>query len=165
MSSFYNYISLAEHLIPIFISFYLGSWSDHYGRKPFIYISMTGFLFSSVMNLMNVIYLKEWDKWVWLASVILSKNVFGGGLGFVMVVYSFIADNSTDKYVVGLYICNTIHNLQATDNKTSDTKFYLACYSASRRSDWCLAFGFWRLCLCIFSIIGCHGIIIFIHAT
>ena len=165
MSSFYNYISLAEHLIPIFISFYLGSWSDHYGRKPFIYISMTGFLFSSVMNLMNVIYLKEWDKWVWLASVILSKNVFGGGLGFVMVVYSFIADNSTDKYVVGLYIFNTIHNLQATDNKTSDTKFYLACYSASRRSDWCLAFGFWRLCLCIFSIIGCHGIIIFIHAT
>eukprot|EP00090_Calanus_glacialis_P013647 TRINITY_DN22303_c0_g1_i1.p1 TRINITY_DN22303_c0_g1~~TRINITY_DN22303_c0_g1_i1.p1 ORF type:complete len:512 (+),score=57.94 TRINITY_DN22303_c0_g1_i1:1-1536(+) len=97
MSSFYNYISLAEHLIPIFISFYLGSWSDHYGRKPFIYISMTGFLVSSVMNLMNVIYLKEWDKWVWLASVILSKNVFGGGLGFVMVVYSFIADNSTDK--------------------------------------------------------------------
>ena len=100
MSSFYNYISLAEHLIPIFISFYLGSWSDHYGRKPFIYISMSGFLFSSVMNLMNVIYLKDWDKWVWLGSVILSKNAFGGGLGFVMVVYSFIADNSTDKYVI-----------------------------------------------------------------
>jgi hypothetical protein len=50
--------------------------------------------------LMNAIYLKEWDKWVWLASVVLSKNFFGGGLGFVMVVYSFIADNSTDKYVV-----------------------------------------------------------------
>ena len=98
MTSFYNYISLAEHLIPIFISFYLGSWSDHYGRKPFLYISMTGMLFSSVMNLMNAIYLKDWDKWVWLTSVILSKNIFGGKLGYNMVVYSFIEDISTDKY-------------------------------------------------------------------
>ena len=97
MSSFYNYISLAEHLIPIFLSFYLGSWSDHWGRKPFIYLTMTGMLFSSVMNLINAVYLKEWDKWVWLLSVVLSKNLTGGSLAFVMVVYSFIADNSNDR--------------------------------------------------------------------
>ena len=97
MSNFYNYISLAEHLVPIFLSFYLGSWSDHQGRKPFIYISMTGFLLSAVMNMLNAIYLKEWDKWVWLGSVVLSKNVFGGTLAYVMVVYSFIADNSNDR--------------------------------------------------------------------
>jgi ABC-type sulfate transport system permease subunit len=58
---------------------------------------MTGMLFSSVMNLMNAVYLKEWNKWVWLYSVILSKNATAGSLGFVMVVYSFIADNSNDK--------------------------------------------------------------------
>jgi len=97
MSSFYNYISLAEHAVPILLSFYLGSWSDHQGRKPFIYICMTGMLLSSVMNMMSAIYLQEWDKWVWLFTVILSKNVFGGSLAYVMVVYSFIADNSNER--------------------------------------------------------------------
>ena len=97
MSTFYNYISLAEHFVPILISFYLGSWSDHWGRKPFIYMSMTGMMFSSVMNLMNAVFLKKWNKWIWLVSVILSKNAFAGQLGFIMVVYSFIADNSNDR--------------------------------------------------------------------
>merc|ERR1719317_657747 len=54
-------------------------------------------LLSSVMNLLNAFYLREWNKWVWLATVVLIKNAFGGMLGFVMVVYSFIADNSSDK--------------------------------------------------------------------
>ena len=97
MSSFYNYISLAEHFVPILMSFYLGSWSDHWGRKPFIYMTMTGMLLSSMMNLMNAIFLKEWDKWIWLISVVLSKNVFAGQLGFYLVVYSFISDNSRDR--------------------------------------------------------------------
>ena len=97
MSSFYNYISLAEHFVPILMSFYLGSWSDHWGRKPFIYMTMTGMLFSSVMNLMNAIFLKEWNKWIWIISVVLSKNAFAGQLGFYLVVYSFISDNSRDR--------------------------------------------------------------------
>ena len=97
MSIFYNYISAAEHAIPILLSFYLGSWSDHYGRKPFMYITMTGMLLSSIMNVMNAVYLVEWDRWVWLISVILSKNLFGGSLAYVMVVYSFMADNSNDR--------------------------------------------------------------------
>ena len=119
MSNFYNYISLAEHLIPIFISFYLGSWSDHWGRKPFIYMSMSGMMLSAVMNLLNVIYLREWNKWVWLASVILSNNAFGGKLGFVMIMYSFIADNSTDKYArIFLLLPNNQTCFQATHHKT-----------------------------------------------
>ena len=31
--SFNNIISLAENLIPILFSFYIGSWSDRFGRK------------------------------------------------------------------------------------------------------------------------------------
>lgn len=34
------------------------------GRKPFIYISMTGQLFSIVMSLLAGIYLVQWNKWV-----------------------------------------------------------------------------------------------------
>jgi len=52
---------------------------------------------SSIMNVMNAVYLVEWDRWVWLISVILSKNLFGGSLAYVMVVYSFMADNSNDR--------------------------------------------------------------------
>ena len=131
MSDFYNYMSLAEHLVPIFISFYLGSWSDHWGRKPFIFLSMTGMLFSAGMNLINVVYLREWSKWVWLGSVIFIKNAFGGHLCFVMVAYSFIADNSTDEYA-------SFDN-QAADYKTSNYKLYFAHDPTSRWSYWCLA--------------------------
>ena len=97
MGDFYNHMSLAEHLVPILFSFYLGSWSDAWGRKPFIYMSMSGMLFSAGMNLLNAVYLREWNKWVWLATVIFVRNAFGGVLGYVMIVYSFIADNSSDK--------------------------------------------------------------------
>ena len=97
LSTFQNYISLAEHAVPILLSFYLGSWSDHLGRKPFLYTIMTGMLLSSFMNLMNAVYLQGWNKWVWLFSVILSQNLFGGSLAYVMVVYSFIADNSNER--------------------------------------------------------------------
>ena len=31
--SFNNVLSLAENLIPILFSFYIGSWSDRFGRK------------------------------------------------------------------------------------------------------------------------------------
>ena len=55
--------SLAEHIVPIALSFYLGSWSDSLGRKPFIFFCMTGSLFASVMNLCNAIFLQEWDRW------------------------------------------------------------------------------------------------------
>jgi hypothetical protein len=40
--SFSRILSTAEHLVPILLSFYLGSWSDIYGRIPFIAINMTG---------------------------------------------------------------------------------------------------------------------------
>jgi len=42
MVSFFRVLSLGEHLLPILLSFYLGSWSDIYGRIPFLAINMTG---------------------------------------------------------------------------------------------------------------------------
>jgi hypothetical protein len=42
VSSFSKVLSTTEHLVPILLSFYLGSWSDIYGRIPFIAICMAG---------------------------------------------------------------------------------------------------------------------------
>ena len=54
--------SLAEHIVPIALSFYLGSWSDSIGRKPFIFFCITGSFVASIMNLCNAIYLDEWNR-------------------------------------------------------------------------------------------------------
>ena len=89
--------SWTEHLVPILLSFYIGSWSDHFGRKPFLALCMFGKLVGAVFNLLNGIFLNEWNRWVWLATVMPIQNISGGYLTFIMMTYSFIADNSTPR--------------------------------------------------------------------
>ena len=58
---------------------------------------MTGKTLGAAANLLNAIYLEEWNRWVWLATVMPVQNISGGTLTFVMMTYSFIADNSTPR--------------------------------------------------------------------
>jgi len=95
--SFNNVITLSEHLFPILLSFYIGSWSDHYGRKPFLVLCMAGKVVGAMFNLLNAIYLDEWNRWVWVATVMPVQNISGGFLTFIMMTYSFISDNSTRR--------------------------------------------------------------------
>jgi len=95
--SFNNVITLSEHLVPILLSFYIGSWSDHFGRKPFLAFCMLGKVVGAIFNLLNAIYLEEWNRWVWVATVMPIQNISGGFLTFIMMTYSFIADNSTRR--------------------------------------------------------------------
>ena len=97
MVSFKAIRSWTEHLIPILLSFYIGSWSDHFGRKPFLAFCMIGKLGGALMNLLNAIYLEQWDRWVWLATVMPVQNISGGYLTFIMMTNSFIADNSNQR--------------------------------------------------------------------
>jgi hypothetical protein len=56
---FSRILSTAENLVPILLSFYLGSWSDIYGRIPYIAVSMTG---KVVQNLwMNTVQAHQLD--------------------------------------------------------------------------------------------------------
>ena len=84
--------------MPILLSFYIGSWSDHFGRKPFLALCMGGRLIGAFFNLLNAIFLDEWNRWVWLATVMPIQNISGGYLTFIMMLYSFIADNSTQRW-------------------------------------------------------------------
>ena len=100
--SFKAIISWTEHLVPILLSFYIGSWSDHFGRKPFLALCMAGKMVAALCNLLNAIFLDQWNRWVWLATVMPIQNISGGYLCFIMMIFSFIADNSTprQKYMI-----------------------------------------------------------------
>ena len=90
-------ISFVEHLVPIFLSFYIGSWSDKYGRKPFLAACMIGKLLGSVGDLLAGIWLDQINRWTWLALSTPVQSVLGGKLAYIMMTYSFIADNSTPR--------------------------------------------------------------------
>ena len=62
---FMNAVAMMEHIVPVVLAFYIGSWSDQWGRKPFILICMSCKLFRSIMNCLNGIFL-SWSRWVWL---------------------------------------------------------------------------------------------------
>ena len=63
--SFNNVIAITNNVIPILLSFYLGSWSDQFGRLPFLGLYMIGRTLSALANFLNAVYLKELGKWVW----------------------------------------------------------------------------------------------------
>ena len=95
---FNNIISITEHVVPILLSFYIGAWSDRFGRKPFLAVCMAGKLVAGAGNLLAAVYLEKMDRWSWLLVYMIPQNLSGGELTFIMMTYSFIADNSTPRY-------------------------------------------------------------------
>ena len=53
MAQFSVYESIVDHLIPILFSFFLGSWSDNFGRKYLLYL----FFFFCLVNTSKMIEL------------------------------------------------------------------------------------------------------------
>ena len=62
VASFNGIISWAEHFVPILLAFYIGSWSDHWGRKPFLAVCMLGRVIGAGFSLLNAVYLDEWNR-------------------------------------------------------------------------------------------------------
>ena len=97
MISFNSIIAITNNVVPILLSFYLGSWSDQFGRLPFLAIYMIGRILAALANFLNAVYLDEWGKWVWLATVMPPLNLSGGIVSYIIMVYSFISDNTTAR--------------------------------------------------------------------
>ena len=70
-------------------------------RKAFLALCMAGKIIGAIFNLLNAIFLTSWSRWVWLATVMPIQNISGGYLTFIMMTYSFIADNSTNRSLQG----------------------------------------------------------------
>ena len=91
--SFNQVISLTENFIPIFFSFYIGSWSDKFGRKVssishdlpsstfpsqvFIVLCMFGKVVASVANLFGGVYLDGMNRWVDIGCRYAGYNITG----------------------------------------------------------------------------------------
>ncbi|XP_059091356.1 proton-coupled folate transporter-like [Tigriopus californicus] len=84
---------VVAHAVPIFLAFYLGAWSDHFGRKPLLYTTQVGKVISAAFAVLNV-YFIAWSKEVYLVTVILPEALTGGYLAYLMAAHSFIADNT-----------------------------------------------------------------------
>ena len=52
---------------------------------------MLGKTLGATANLLNAIYLDQWGRWVWLATVMPVQNISGGVLTFIMMTYRDIS--------------------------------------------------------------------------
>ena len=95
--SFNNIIAITNNVVPILLSFYLGSWSDQLGRLPFLAIYMLGRTLAGLANFLNAVYLEEWGRWVWLATVMPPLNLSGGIVSYIIMIYSFMSDITSER--------------------------------------------------------------------
>jgi hypothetical protein len=67
VEDFYRVLSLAQSIIPMVLAFYIGSWSDHYGRIPFIAAGVICQVRRLTSNLQYILfvksiqYMKKWN--------------------------------------------------------------------------------------------------------
>ena len=59
---------------------------------------MVGKLLGLIGTLLGGIYLEEMSKWVWLGIVMPVTNLSGGVMTFILMTYSFAADNSSPRF-------------------------------------------------------------------
>ncbi|XP_016939532.4 probable peptidoglycan muropeptide transporter SLC46 [Drosophila suzukii] len=90
--------TLFESIVPAICGLFIGSWSDHYGRKPLLIVSMVGFsasaLLSSAICWLSSYYLvNPW--WYTLAAV--PHSLLGGLCVFSVAAFCFITDTTDMK--------------------------------------------------------------------
>ncbi|SPP74234.1 uncharacterized protein LOC117588640 [Drosophila guanche] len=85
--------TLLESIVPAFCGLFIGSWSDHYGRKPLLIVSMIGFsasflLMATICELSSYYVVNPW--WYILAAV--PHSLLGGNCVFSVAAFCFISD-------------------------------------------------------------------------
>ncbi|XP_034654994.1 uncharacterized protein LOC117892693 [Drosophila subobscura] len=85
--------TLLESIVPAFCGLFIGSWSDHYGRKPLLIVSMIGFsasflLMAAICELSSYYVVNPW--WYILAAV--PHSLLGGNCVFSVAAFCFISD-------------------------------------------------------------------------
>ena len=122
MVDFNNAISITDNFVPILLAFYIGSWSDKFGRKPFIALFMVGKLVALLGTLLGGIFLDEMGKWAWLALVTPINMIAGGVSTFVLITYSFAADNSSPRSVcVNISVSLSDRSVDSFNTRSSGT--------------------------------------------
>ncbi|XP_035738036.1 proton-coupled folate transporter-like isoform X1 [Vespa mandarinia] len=86
--------SFVENLLPAFLSFFVGPWSDKYGRKPLLLAGYTGYsLTFCLLSLMTM-----WDINPWYLLIAYMPSACFGGLCIILLAsFSYISDISLEK--------------------------------------------------------------------
>ncbi|XP_017044549.1 LOW QUALITY PROTEIN: uncharacterized protein LOC108090408 [Drosophila ficusphila] len=85
--------TLLESIVPAFCGLFIGSWSDHYGRKPLLIVSMIGFsasflMMAAICELSSYYVINPW--WYIMAAV--PHSLLGGNCVFSVAAFCFISD-------------------------------------------------------------------------
>ena len=96
VAQFRVYESIVVHVFPIIGSFFLGSWSDTFGRKFLLYFYFVMKVWECGMYLLNA-YFMSWPKEYILFSVYLPVAMSGGHVAFSMGIAAFITDISSPE--------------------------------------------------------------------
>ncbi|XP_022213755.2 proton-coupled folate transporter [Drosophila obscura] len=90
--------TLFESIVPAICGLFIGSWSDHYGRKPLLMVSMIGFsassLVSSIICWMSSYYMV--NPW-WYTVAAVPHSMLGGLCVFSVAASCFISDTTDVK--------------------------------------------------------------------
>ncbi|XP_016998337.2 probable peptidoglycan muropeptide transporter SLC46 [Drosophila takahashii] len=90
--------TLFESIVPAVCGLFIGSWSDHYGRKPLLIVSMVGFsasalLASAICWLSSYYMVNPW----WYTLAALPHSLLGGLCVFSVAAFCFITDTTDMK--------------------------------------------------------------------
>ncbi|XP_037887492.1 proton-coupled folate transporter [Glossina fuscipes] len=90
--------TLLESIVPLFCGVFVGSWSDHYGRKPLLLVSMIGFSFTYVIAAIVCAISRYYpvNPWYYILPV-LPHSILGGNCVFSVAAFCYISDITDTK--------------------------------------------------------------------
>ncbi|XP_017475980.1 PREDICTED: uncharacterized protein LOC108366175 [Rhagoletis zephyria] len=90
--------TLLESIVPALCGVFIGSWSDHYGRKPLLVISMIGFSFTYLIAavICQIAVYRPVNPWYYVLAVV-PHSILGGNCVFSVAAFCFISDVTDTK--------------------------------------------------------------------
>ncbi|XP_067630532.1 probable peptidoglycan muropeptide transporter SLC46 isoform X2 [Eurosta solidaginis] len=90
--------TLLESIVPALCGVFIGSWSDHYGRKPLLIISMIGFSFTYIIAavICEIAIYQPVNPWYYVLAVV-PHSILGGNCVFSVAAFCFISDVTDTK--------------------------------------------------------------------
>lgn len=81
--------TMVESFLPAILSFFIGPWSDKFGRKPVLLCSLFGFFISNV--LMTIFCFVSVNPWVFMMAFI-PVALSGGVCALMIAIFSYVSD-------------------------------------------------------------------------
>ncbi|XP_002071993.3 proton-coupled folate transporter [Drosophila willistoni] len=90
--------TLFENIVPAIYGLFVGSWSDHYGRKPLLIVSMIGFSSYSFLTAVTCGISSSYrvNPW-WYNLAVVPKPLLGGLCAFWVAGFCVISDTTDTK--------------------------------------------------------------------